>query len=81
MDGCSLTIGEVWEDKFTVYLIPETMRVTVFGAKTAGDSVNIEIEAQTQVRRAGPGGARGGGAGGWERRASRGHIQARDGSA
>ncbi|PNW82839.1 hypothetical protein CHLRE_06g296600v5 [Chlamydomonas reinhardtii] len=49
VDGCSLTIGEVWEDKFSVYLIPETVRVTVFGVKSVGDSVNIEIETQTQA--------------------------------
>ncbi|KAG2495156.1 hypothetical protein HYH03_006764 [Edaphochlamys debaryana] len=49
VDGCSLTIGEVWEDKFSVYLIPETIRVTVFGVKSIGDSVNIEIETQTQA--------------------------------
>jgi len=30
-----------------VYLIPETIRVTVLGVKTVGDSVNIEIETQT----------------------------------
>ncbi|EFJ49649.1 hypothetical protein VOLCADRAFT_120730 [Volvox carteri f. nagariensis] len=49
VDGCSLTIGEVWDNKFTVYLIPETIRVTVFGVKGVGDSVNIEIETQTQA--------------------------------
>ncbi|KXZ45747.1 hypothetical protein GPECTOR_51g733 [Gonium pectorale] len=49
VDGCSLTVGEVWEDKFSVYLIPETLRVTVFGVKGVGDSVNIEIETQTQA--------------------------------
>ncbi|KAF6258725.1 riboflavin synthase [Scenedesmus sp. NREL 46B-D3] len=50
VDGCSLTVGEVWDDAcFSVYLIPETMRVTVFGSKGEGDTVNIEIEAQTQA--------------------------------
>jgi riboflavin synthase len=49
VDGCSLTIGEVWDNKFSVYLIPETIRVTVFGVKGGGDSVNIEIETQTQA--------------------------------
>lgn len=50
VDGCSLTVGEVWDgDKFSVYLIPETIRVTVFGVKGPGDSVNVEIEAQTQA--------------------------------
>jgi riboflavin synthase len=49
VDGCSLTIGEVWDDCFSVYLIPETIRVTVFGFKGVGDNVNIEIETQTQA--------------------------------
>ncbi len=49
VDGCSLTIGEVWDSSFSVYLIPETLRVTVFGVKGVGDSVNIEIETQTQA--------------------------------
>lgn len=49
VDGCSLTVGEVEGRRFSVYLIPETLRVTVFGFKGLGDSVNIEIEAQTQA--------------------------------
>lgn len=50
VDGCSLTIGEVWDgNTFSVYLIPETMRVTMFGARQKGDKVNIEIETQTQA--------------------------------
>ena len=34
---------------FTVHLIPETLRVTTFGGKQAGDRVNLEIERRTQV--------------------------------
>lgn len=49
VDGCSLTVGEVEGRTFSVYLIPETLRVTVFGIKGEGDSVNIEVEAQTQA--------------------------------
>lgn len=49
VDGTSLTVGEVWDNSFSVYLIPETLRVTVFGVKGVGDSVNIEIETQTQA--------------------------------
>lgn len=49
VDGCSLTVGEVWDGSFSVYLIPETLRVTVFGVKGVGDLVNIEIETQTQA--------------------------------
>mmetsp|Transcript_25566 Transcript_25566/g.60812 ORF Transcript_25566/g.60812 Transcript_25566/m.60812 type:complete len:167 (+) Transcript_25566:522-1022(+) len=49
VDGCSLTVGEVGEDWFSVYLIPETMRMTVFGARQEGDLVNIEVDSQTQT--------------------------------
>lgn len=49
VDGCSLTVGEVGEDWFSVYLIPETLRVTVLGDKDVGDRVNIEVEAQMQA--------------------------------
>mmetsp|Transcript_2607 Transcript_2607/g.4679 ORF Transcript_2607/g.4679 Transcript_2607/m.4679 type:complete len:249 (-) Transcript_2607:178-924(-) len=49
VDGCSLTVGEVGPDWFTVYLIPETLRVTVFGSRKVGDLVNIEVDSQTQT--------------------------------
>lgn len=51
IDGCSLTVGEVDKTtgRFNVWLIPETLRVTVLGTKRVGDTVNIEIESQTQV--------------------------------
>ncbi|KAL4448893.1 hypothetical protein ABPG77_007610 [Micractinium sp. CCAP 211/92] len=49
VDGCSLTVGEVTDTTFSVYLIPETLRVTVAGIKGVGDHVNIEVEAQTQA--------------------------------
>ena len=44
-----MQVGEVGADWFSIYLIPETLRVTVLGAKKEGDTVNVEIEAQTQV--------------------------------
>lgn len=51
INGASLTIAEVDRDAnwFEVWLIPETLRMTVFGQKKVGDSLNIEIERQTQV--------------------------------
>ncbi|GAB4820049.1 hypothetical protein N2152v2_007095 [Parachlorella kessleri] len=49
VDGCSLTVGEVTDSTFSVYLIPETLRVTVLGDKGEGDVVNIEVETQTQA--------------------------------
>jgi riboflavin synthase len=49
--GCSLTAAEVdkREGWFEVWLIPETLRMTTFAAKREGDSLNVEIERQTQV--------------------------------
>ena len=49
LDGCSLTIGSVGEDSFCVHLIPETLRRTLFGTRQAGDTVNVEIDPQTQA--------------------------------
>ena len=49
LDGCSLTIGSVGEDSFCVHLIPETLRRTLFGTRQAGNTVNVEIDPQTQA--------------------------------
>ncbi len=49
LNGCSLTIGEVLDDRFNVYLIPETLSVTTFGESEIGDTVNIEYDAHTQA--------------------------------
>lgn len=50
VDGSSLTVGEVFpEGKFTVYLIPETMRLTNLGNKRVDDRVNIELDHRTQA--------------------------------
>ncbi|MEO8299539.1 MAG: riboflavin synthase subunit alpha [Burkholderiales bacterium] len=51
INGASLTVAEAdrkagW---FEVWLIPETLRMTTFGAKRPGDALNIEIERSTQV--------------------------------
>ena len=51
VNGASLTVAEAdrrsgW---FEVWLIPETLRMTTFGDKRPGDSLNIEIERSTQV--------------------------------
>ncbi len=49
--GASLTVAEVnrQEGWFEVWLIPETLRATVFATKKAGDALNVEIERSTQV--------------------------------
>ncbi|ANS85503.1 Riboflavin synthase [Vibrio scophthalmi] len=49
LDGCSLTIGEVEENRFSVHLIPETLQRTLFGSRKVGDSINVEVDPQTQA--------------------------------
>lgn len=51
INGASLTIAEVNRDEawFEVWLIPETLRMTVFAEKKVGAALNIEIERSTQV--------------------------------
>ena len=44
LDGVSLTVNAVGEDKFAVLIIPHTLAVTTFGALRAGALVNIEID-------------------------------------
>ena len=50
LNGISLTIGEVnkIENIFTVYLIPETLRITTMLDKKIGDMINLEVETQTK---------------------------------
>lgn len=43
LDGTSLTVNDV-SDTFTVAIIPHTLAVTTWGARTAGDRVNIEVD-------------------------------------
>ncbi|MGF1684763.1 riboflavin synthase subunit alpha [Photobacterium minamisatsumaniensis] len=49
LDGCSLTIGDVEEQRFNVHLIPETLERTLFGSRKVGDKVNLEVDPQTQA--------------------------------
>ena len=54
VNGASLTVAEAGREPggagwFEVWLIPETLRVTSFGALVVGDAVNVEIERSTQV--------------------------------
>jgi len=54
INGASLTVAEAGREPggagwFEVWLIPETLRMTTFGDKAVGDSLNLEIERQTQV--------------------------------
>jgi riboflavin synthase len=54
VNGASLTVAEAGREPdgsgwFEVWLIPETLRQTTFGSKQVGDTVNVEIERQTQI--------------------------------
>lgn len=44
VDGVSLTVAAVDERGFAVALIPHTLQVTTLGARTPGDSVNLETD-------------------------------------
>jgi riboflavin synthase len=44
LDGISLTINAVKDDRFDVLIIPHTLDVTTFGALRRGDRVNIEVD-------------------------------------
>jgi riboflavin synthase len=44
VDGVSLTVMAVTADTFDVGLIPTTLKLTVLGAKSVGDPVNLEVD-------------------------------------
>jgi riboflavin synthase len=44
VDGISLTIVDIFNDSFTVVIIPHTSKYTTIGLKTLGDTVNIEAD-------------------------------------
>jgi riboflavin synthase len=44
VDGVSLTVVEAGDDRFTVSLIPETLRRTTLGFREPGDAVNLEVD-------------------------------------
>ncbi|MGZ8409482.1 MAG: riboflavin synthase [Hyphomicrobium sp.] len=44
VDGVSLTVNEVADNRFTINVIPHTLAVTTFGQARAGDRVNLEID-------------------------------------
>ena len=50
LNGCSLTVGDIERDgQVSIHLIPETRELTTFGRVTVGDSLNLEIDSQTQA--------------------------------
>lgn len=44
VDGVSLTVSEVSDDRFEVALIPHTLAVTTLGGAEPGRTVNIEVD-------------------------------------
>jgi riboflavin synthase len=44
LDGVSLTVNEVDEDRFSVLIIPHTLKVTTFGALRVAARLNLEID-------------------------------------
>ena len=44
LDGTSLTVNEVSGSRFGVNLIPHSLTVTTWGAKTQADFVNLEVD-------------------------------------
>jgi len=49
LDGASLTVVDVDREQrtFCVWLIPETLEITTFGDRVAGDFINLEVDPQT----------------------------------
>jgi len=44
VDGCSLTIARVDDDRFAVAIVPHTAEVTTLGSRRGGDRVNLEVD-------------------------------------
>lgn len=44
IDGVSLTVVEIGENWFTVWLIPYTLEHTTLGLRKVGDAVNLEVD-------------------------------------
>ena len=44
LDGTSLTVNEVAGSRFGVNIIPHTLTVTTWGAKSPGELINLEVD-------------------------------------
>jgi riboflavin synthase len=44
IDGVSLTVNTVDQNRFSVFVIPHTLQVTTLGDLAVGDKVNIEVD-------------------------------------
>ncbi len=49
IDGTSLTVVEVGENRFSVVLVPTTLQCTVLGQRRPGDHVNIETDVLARL--------------------------------
>ncbi len=49
LDGTSLTVVEVRDERFSVALVPTTLERTVLGRRAPGDRVNIETDILVRV--------------------------------
>ena len=49
INGCSLTIGEVSNESFTIHLIPETLSITNLFQLEQDSVVNIELDQNTII--------------------------------
>jgi 3,4-dihydroxy 2-butanone 4-phosphate synthase len=55
VNGVSLTVAEVLKDRFSVVLVPNTLRLTRLGALESGDRVNLESDLLARMARSGHG--------------------------
>jgi len=44
IDGISLTVAELRENSFVLWIIPHTLEATNLGSRRAGDRVNLEYD-------------------------------------
>ncbi len=44
IEGVSLTVNEVYKDRFTVMIVPHTRQVTTLDRARPGDGVNLEVD-------------------------------------
>ena len=49
VNGASLTIGEIQHNRFSLHLIPETLRLTNLSKAEPGTQLNIELDQQTMT--------------------------------
>ncbi len=44
LDGVSLTVNDVDDNRFSICIIPHTLEVTTLGSLAAGEAVNLEVD-------------------------------------